>query len=193
MQPPGFMPSTKNIPVNLMKYLSSKLLPAFALAICGMLLVNSTSQAEVKKATITDGESKFIQNAAVSSHAETEFAELAVKKATNPKIKAFAETLVTDHKALNKELKKLAAAQNVVLSKEITPAETATLQKLEGATGAEFDKEFIASVSDSHKKCINDYEQASKDHNDKELKVIVDKTIPVLKAHHATALSLAAK
>ena len=176
-----------------MKYLSSKLLPAFALAICGMLLVNSTSQAEVKKATLTDGESKFIQNAAVCSHAETEFAELAVKKATNPKVKAFAETLVTDHKALNKEFKKLAAAQNVMLSKEITPAETATLQKLEGATGAAFDKEFIASVSDSHQKHLASYEQASKDHNDKELKVIVDKTIPIIKAHHATALSLAAK
>ena len=81
----------------------------------------------------------------------------------------------------------------MVISKEITPAETATLQKLERATGAEFDKEFIASVSDSHKTCLNKYEQASKDHNDTELKALVDKTIPVLKAHHATALSLASK
>ena len=176
-----------------MKYLSSKLLPAFTLAMCGMLLINSTSQAEAKKAVITDGESKFIQSAAISSHAETEIAELAVKKATNPQVKAFATTLVTDHKALNKELKQLAAAQNVMISKEITPAETATLQKLERATGAEFDKEFIASVSDSHQTCLSKYEQASKDHNDKELKMIVDKTIPVLKAHHATAVSLAAK
>ncbi len=173
-----------------MKYLSSKLLPAFTLA---MLLLNSTSQAEDKKSLISEGESKFIQSAAVCSHAETEFAELAVKKATNPKVKAFAETLVTDHKALNKEFKKIAAAQHVVLSKEITPAETATLQKLEGATGAEFDKEFIASVADSHQKHLASYEQASKDHNDLELKAIVDKTIPVIKAHHATALSLAAK
>lgn len=173
-----------------MKFISSKLLPAFTL---GMLLLTSTSQAENKKSLISEGESKFIQNAAISSHAETEFAELAVKKAVDPKVKAFAETLVTDHKALNKELKKLAAAQNVMLSKEITPAETATKQKLERATGAEFDKEFIASVSDSHKAELSSYEQASKDHNDTELKAIVDKTIPVLKAHHATAMSLASK
>ena len=176
-----------------MKFTPSTLLPSVTLALCGMLLLTSTSQAADKKSLISTGESTFIQNAAISSHAETEYAELAVKKATNPQVKAFATTLVTDHKALNKELKQLAAAQNVVISKEITPAETATLQKLERATGAEFDKEFIASVSDSHKTCITKYEQASKDHNDTELKVLVDKTIPVLKAHHATALSLAAK
>ncbi len=176
-----------------MKYIPSTLLPSFALAICGMLLLTSTSQAEDKKSLLSDGESKFIQTAAIDSHAETEFAQLAVKKAENPKIKSFAESLVTDHKALNKELKKLAADQNVVLTKEITPAETATLQKLEKATGLEFDKEFLATVADSHKTHIGSYEQASKDHNDKELKVIVDKTIPVLKAHHATAVALSAK
>ena len=176
-----------------MKYLPTTLIPAFTLAFCGMLLLSSTSQAEVKKAVLTDGETKFIQNAAMTSHAETEYAELAVKKAENPKVKAFAETLVTDHKALNKELKHLAAAQNVMLSKEITPAETAMLQKLEKATGAEFDKEFIASVADRHQSHISNYEMASKDHNDKDLKVIVDKTIPVLKSHHATAVSLTVK
>jgi putative membrane protein len=176
-----------------MKRLSSKLLPAFTLALCGMLLLSSTSQAENKKSLISDGESTFIQSAAISSHAETEFAELAVKKAGNPKVKAFAETLVTDHKALNKDLKHLAGAQKVELSKEITPAQTATLQKLEAATGAEFDKEFIASVADSHQSHISSYEKASKDINDAELKALVDKTIPVLKAHHATAISLAAK
>ena len=108
-------------------------------------------------------------------------------------MKAFAETLVTDHKALSKDFKKLADAQNVELSKEITPGQTATLQKLERDTGAEFEKEFLAAFADGHKSQISSYEEASKDQNDKELKVIVDKTIPVLKAHQATAIALAAK
>ena len=176
-----------------MKRLSSKLLPAFTVALCGMLLLSSTSRAENKKSLISDRESTFIQNAAVSSHAETEFAELAVKKAENPKVKALAETLVTDHKALNKDLNHLAAAQNVTLSNEITPEQTATLKKLEVATGLEFDKQFLATVADSHQSHISSYEKASKDINDTELKALVDKTIPVLKAHHATAVSLAAK
>jgi len=169
------------------------LLPAFTLALCGMLFLSSTTQAEVKPAMLSDTESKFIQTAAIDSHAETEIAQLAVKKAENANVKAFAATLVTDHKTLNKELKQLAAAQHVVLTKEITPAQTATLQKLETATGLEFDKEFLATVANRHQSHIASYEQASKDHNDKELKLVVDKTIPVLKAHHATAVSLAAK
>lgn len=176
-----------------MKSSSITLFSTSTLALCGMLLLGSASQAEEKKAMLTAGESKFIQDAATTSHAETEFAELAVKKAEHANVKAFAEKLVTDHKALNKELKHLAAAQNVVLSKEITPAETATLQKLEKASGAAFDKEFLVAVADRHQSHISNYEQASKDHNDKELKVIVDKTIPILKAHHATAIALSAK
>ena len=176
-----------------MKRLSSKLLPAFTLALYGMLLLSSTSRAENKKSLISDDESTFIQNAAISSHAETDLAELAVKKATDPSVKAFAETLVTDHKALNQEFKHLAAAQHVALSEEITPAQTTTLQNLERATGAEFDKAFLTSVVVSHQSHLSSYEQASKDINDAELKALVDKTIPVLKAHHATAVALAAK
>ena len=79
------------------------------------------------------------------------------------------------------------------LSKEITPEQTATLQKLERATGAEFDKEFLAAFADGQQPQISSYEKASKDQNDLELKAIVDKTIPVLKAHQATAIALAAK
>ncbi len=79
------------------------------------------------------------------------------------------------------------------LSKEITPEYTATLQKLERATGAEFDKEFLAAFEDGHQALISSYEQASQDQNDLELKVIVDKTIPVLKVHRAAAIALAAK
>jgi len=176
-----------------MKRLSSKLLPAFTLALCGMLFLRSTSQAENKKSLISDVESTFIQNAAISSHAEVDLAELAVKKAEDPKVKAFAEKLVTDHKLLNKDFKHLAAAQSVALSKEITPEQTATLQKLERATGAEFDKEFISSVVVSHQSHLGSYEKASKDINDAKLKALVDKSIPVLKAHHAMAVSLAAK
>lgn len=176
-----------------MKKLSTTLLPSFALTLCGLLLLSSTSQAENKKSLISDTESRFIQNAAIGSHAETEFAELGVKKAEQANVKAFAETLITDHKALSKDLKELAAAQSVLLSQEITPEETATLHKLERATGAEFDKEFLAAFADSGRSQISNYAKASKDQNDTELKVIVDKTIPVLKAHQATAIALAAK
>ena len=175
-----------------MKYITTSFLPTVTLALCGVLFL-STTQAEDKAIPITSAESKFIQTAAIDSHAETEIAQLAVKKSENANVKAFAATLVTDHKTLNKELKQLAATPHVMLSKEITPAQTATLKKLETATGLEFDKEFLATVTDHHQSHISSYEQASKDHKDKELKLVVDKTIPVLKAHHATAVSLATK
>jgi putative membrane protein len=81
----------------------------------------------------------------------------------------------------------------VKLSKEITPEQTATMQKLERATGAEFDKEFLAAFSDDHQSLISSYEKASQDQNEMELKVIVDKTIPMLNAHRAAAIALAAK
>lgn len=176
-----------------MKNRSSTPRPSFALALCGILLLSPSSQAENKKSLISDTESRFIQNAAIASHAATEFAELGVKKAENASVKALAETLVTDHRALSKDFKKLADAQSVELSKEITPEQTATLQKLERATGAEFDKEFLAAFADGHQSLISSYEKASKDPNDLELRVIVDKTIPVLKAHRAAAIALAAK
>ena len=176
-----------------MKTYTTTLFSTTTLALCGMLLLSPNSKAEVKTPTLSATEEIFIQNAAAFGLSDLKIAELAVKKADNADIKAFAKKAVTDHTKVNKELNTLAANQGVKISTVLTPAHAEALQKLENVKGAEFDKEFLAEVLHSHHIHMTSYEKESKDHNDKELKAFVDKTIPTMQAHYDKAKLLAAK
>ncbi len=176
-----------------MKTLSIALFSTTTLAMCGLLLLGSQSRAEDNQGGLTSAEVKFIKNAAADGMAEVKIAGLAVRKAESANVKAFAEMLVTDHTKVNEELKMLAISKKVDLSAVIDPKDAGNFQKLEKFSGAEFDKEYLGEVVSSHKKCVDAFEDISKDAKDADVKVFADKTLPALKAHHDKAKELHSK
>ena len=91
------------------------------------------------------------------------------------------------------ELKGLAATKGVELSAVIDPKHADTFQSLEKSSGAEFDKEFLAAVVSGHKKCVSNFETASTDAKDADVKAWAAKMLPGLKAHLEKAKDLQAK
>lgn len=176
-----------------MKTLSITLFSSATLAMCGLLFLGGQSRAEDNKSGLTSDEVKFIKHSAADGMAEVKIAGLAVKKAENAEVKAFAEMLVTDHTKVNEELKMLATNKNVDLSAVIDPKDAGTFQKLEKFSGAEFDKEYLGEVVSSHKKCLGAFEDISKESKDADVKAFADKIIPTLKAHHDKAKELHSK
>jgi putative membrane protein len=176
-----------------MKTKTISLLSATTLALCGMFLFIPHGMAEDKKSVLTADDEKFVKQEAAAGMGIAKIADLAAKKSSDAGIKAFAEMLVTDHTKANLELKELAASKGVEPSTVIAPEHAETYQKLEKASGAEFDKEFLDVVASSHKKCVSNFEDASKETKDSDLKMWVDKMLPGLKAHQEKAKELAAK
>lgn len=175
-----------------MKTKTNTLLSTATLALCGMLLCVPQGQA-ADKDTLNAADVKFIKQEAAAGTAVVKLAELGVKKATRADVKEFAGMVVTDHTKANEELAKLATTKGVELSAVIDPAGAATFQKLEKASGAEFDKEFLDELTSGHKKCVSNFEAASKDTKDGDLKAWIDKMLPALKAHHEKVTELGAK
>lgn len=137
------------------------------------------------------GDRKFIEGAAGHGMFEVQVAQLAVTKASDPAVKDFASTLVDHHSAANNELIKLANAKGVELPPAPPRGMRRDLDKLGKKSGAEFDREFVREVGvKAHEKDIKDFEKASKDVKDPELKAWVDKTLPTLKQHLAAAQKL---
>ncbi len=64
---------------------------------------------------VVEDDAKFVVEAANGGMSEVEFGKLAQQKATNAKVKEFAEMMVMDHTKANEELKALAKAKNVTL------------------------------------------------------------------------------
>lgn len=167
-------------------------LPTIAAAVLAGFAMLATATAEEKSA-LNASEQKFVKMAAQSGMAEVKVAELGSKKAENADVKAFAETLIKHHTAVNTELKDFAAKKGVELSAS-APADSADkVQGLEKESGKKFDKEFLQGLISSHKKSIKNFENASADSKDGELKAWVDKTLPTLKSHLEQAQALEGK
>ncbi|HEY1087591.1 MAG TPA: DUF4142 domain-containing protein, partial [Archangium sp.] len=56
-------------------------------------------------------------------------------------------------------------------------------EELSKLSGTKFDREFLATLTDGHKKAIKAYERASKRANDSELKSFATRTLPTLQQH----------
>lgn len=143
------------------------------------------------KSNIARGDRKFIEEAAGSGMFEVQVGQLAASKAIDANVKSFASMLVDQHTAANNELVKIANAKGVELPAAPKHSMRREIEKLGKKNGDEFDRDFVRQVGiKDHKKDIKEFEKASKDVKDADLKAFVDKTLPVLREHLAAAEKL---
>ena len=137
------------------------------------------------------GDKHFVVEAGNAGVYETQAAQVAVKRAQSPKVKAYARMLLKDHEKANDELRKLAASKTVELQRELPQHFRGRVQGLERAKSADFDRDFIQKVGlDDHAKDIELFENAGLKATDGDVKAFSEKTLPVLKAHRAEAQAL---
>lgn len=151
-----------------------------------------TRQSEAKKDDkMARGDRRFVQEAAGSGMFEVQAAQLATTKASDPDVKSFAGTLVDHHTKANDELTKLANAKGVELPAAPPRGLRRDIEQMGKKEGQEFDREFVRNVGiKAHEKDIKNFEKASKDLKDPELKAFAQKTLPQLKEHLAMAQKL---
>ncbi len=158
------------------------LLIAGILSLCSVAAFTTPAFADAKD-TLVQEDVKFVKTAGVNGMGEVRVAELGTKKAERADVKAFAETLVKDHTAANKELKALADKKGVAISSVVTEDIVNKIKDLEKESGKSFDDEFLSFMEDDHEKCVDNFEEAQKDAKDADLKAFIDKTLPVLRSH----------
>jgi putative membrane protein len=169
-----------------------KRIAGLALALCAAVLVTPSLNAAPKD-TLNAADVKFIKEEAAAGRSVVKLAELAVQKAANPDVKALAQTLVTDHTGANSELSALAIKKGVDISAVIDPDTAKTFQDLEKVSGSEFDKAFLNAAVKGHQTCVENFQSASKEAQDGDLKMWVNKMTPVLQGHLALAEKLQSK
>ena len=133
-------------------------------------------------AVVTGGDLAFMNDAAPGNMAEVEIGKLAVSKAQNAEVKAFAQKMIDDHTKANDELKQLAAQKKVMLPQDVLPAQKQAMEKLSKLNGADFDKEYVKEMVEDHEKDVAAFENASKTAADADVKALATKTLPTLNA-----------
>lgn len=137
----------------------------------------------------------FVTKAAVGSMYEIEAAKLASDRAQRADVKQFAQRIVKDHSAADKDLKDaLSKSKAGVQPPTSLDAEARQkLEKLKGAQGASFDTLYVDMMKDDHEDDIELFQTYSRSGDDPALKAFAEKTLPVLRAHAAEVAKLEKK
>ena len=117
-------------------------------------------------------------------------AQLAEKKATNPKVKAFARELVTDHRAMTTDGKSMAAKLNTTADTTADPAHDLLNHSrdevkdlTDKAAGADWDKDFINKTIDDHQKVLDKLQDAAKNTTNTDLRAALEKATGKVQQH----------
>ncbi len=155
-------------------------------AIALMLAFVSAARAADSDKKLSSKDSKFVMNAATGGEMEVALGKLAASKASSEDVKKFGQQMVDDHSKANDELKALAQSKGVDLTKaqeKATKMQAKQEEKLSKKDGAAFDKAYVDMMVKDHEKDVKEFEEASKDSDDADLKAWASKTLPTLQKH----------
>ena len=127
---------------------------------------------------------------------DVDYGKLAVKKTKNAEVKAFAETMIRDHTAVNDKAAALAKKINLTpeasdTSKSLKSDGDKMLAKLKGMHGAEFDKAYIDNEVAYHESVIGALNTVLLPNaKNAELKALLESGKPIFESHleHAKTL-----
>lgn len=128
----------------------------------------------------------FIQEAAVGGMMEVEAANMALQKSKNEKVKAFAQMMVKDHSAANKELEKLATEKGLKLPATFPVEQQKHLDILEENSDRGFDRQYMEMMVSGHIKTLELFRKAANS-EDGALRTFASQKIPVLEMHYKEA------
>jgi putative membrane protein len=143
----------------------------------------------------TDGQ--ILAFATAANKGEIAEGKIAETKATNPKVKSYARTLVTDHTTLLNEGNAFAKKNNI--TPDSTKSDVQDLQKdaqsdiqdmNSKAKGKDWDKDFVDKEIDGHQKVLQKLQQAQSSTQNAQLKEMLTKAEAKVQEHLQKAQAL---
>lgn len=130
------------------------------------------------------GDALFVRRAAIASRFEIEEAQLALVRASDPRLKEFARTVVWDHGAALKDLETAARAAGVTApGRKLDEAHQAKIAAISRKEGADFDQQYRADQRQAHDEAIAllvAYQQSGRS---EQLRAWAIKMLPVVRKH----------
>ena len=148
----------------------------------------------VAQAPFNAAERDFVTKVAAKSMYEIEVSKLAAGKAVSPAVREFAQTMVRHHTQMNDELIALMSAHGVAPPKGLAADKATKLHRLGALPRSDaFDNGYIRVVGiEDHRAAIAMFEKARREVRDSDLRLFVDRTLTVLRAHLSMAQNVAA-
>jgi putative membrane protein len=152
---------------------------------------NSVNSTNIPAMSLESMDKDFVMKAASGGMMEVEASQIAQQNAGHARVKAFADMMVQDHTNANNELKGFASSRGLTIPQDsLMVKHKSMLDEMRKMTGKAFDKHYISMMVKDHNKDISEFEKASDNAKDADLKAWAAKTLPALKKHKDTLQAL---
>jgi putative membrane protein len=134
---------------------------------------------------------RFLKEAAAASRFEAEAARMALGKSSHPGVRSYAAALINHHTSAGNELQHMWQTRGMA-PPMLPNDQRRTLNRLAKLQGGKFDREFVQAVAlKRQQQDVEGFERASLTTRDPQLKAWIDRTLPTMRYHLATAERLA--
>ncbi|MGN6552790.1 MAG: DUF4142 domain-containing protein [Verrucomicrobiota bacterium] len=135
----------------------------------------------------------FVREALEGNSAEIALAEVAERKAQNPEVKQLAQTIRQDHRQANEKLQPIAQSHGISVNQPLESKHQKKLERFQKLSGSQFDQEYAKDMLKDHVKDISEYQRATQQIQQQDVKQYAQETLPTLRKHlqqaEAAALS----
>ncbi len=146
---------------------------------------DTTTKAAGGVMKVDKDDADFAVKAANGGMAEVAMGKMAQQKGVSQEVKDFGAKMVTDHTKANDNMMALAKQKNITLPAAISNDEQKKMDDMGKKSGKDFDKAYVHEMVDDHNKDVKDFEDASKNLKDADLKAFATTTLPTLKMHQS--------
>ena len=142
---------------------------------------------------LDDADKSFIADASQGDLTEIKLSQLALQKASSSSVKTFAQKMITDHTKLETEMKPFADKAGVTPATELNSEHQAVYDKLNGLSGADFDKAYIEAMQKDHHEDLTKFQNQVSSTKDGSFKKTVQKGEKVVATHTKMIDGMASK
>ena len=142
---------------------------------------------------ISDSDKSFIADASQGDLTETKLSQLALDKSSNADVKTYAQKMITDHAMLELKMKPFAEKAGVAPATELTAEHQAVYDKLNGLSGADFDKAYVEAMDKDHHEDLTKFKTEASTTKDPDLKKTVAQGTKVVAMHTKMADGMSRK
>jgi putative membrane protein len=120
----------------------------------------------------------FIEKAAKDGMAEVEISRVAAERTSNPKVREFAQMMVSDHESANEALGTIAALHSINL-----PAKGSEAISWSKKDAKDFDHDYVEKMVSDHENAVKLFQKEANDGSDTETTAFARKLLPKLQHH----------
>ncbi len=129
------------------------------------------------------GDKMFVKKAIMGNYNEIDASKMALQKSQNDQVKQYAQKMIDDHQKMLDDLHALAGQENVKYKDQPTPAGKKMAAKLDGLSGADFDKAYVNGMVKDHKEDVRDFSAEINSGKDQPTKDAAQKSLPIIQDH----------